>query len=180
MEDKITEYFRKNWVVVAGLAVALLFLVFFKQMFFIGIFLALTVVASIFASKTKIKLLGVELVTFSTVTIGYAYGPLWGAIAGIGLEGINAFVVSRWIRAYNMWVLPSFALAGIVAGLNFGVPFATLGIVIAVGLHVIYALISLVVTGHLHPKYILYAVPNIIFNIFLFTGFGAKALGFLS
>ncbi|MDD5182500.1 MAG: hypothetical protein PHC66_05045 [Candidatus Nanoarchaeia archaeon] len=180
MKDEITECAKKNWKLVAGAVIAFFFLVFFREMFFIALLLGLSVVVSLLASKTKTKLIGVELVTFSTVLVGYTHGPVWGCIAGVTLESINALIISRWMRTYNVWVIPSFGLAGIAAGLNFGLPFATIGIIIAIGLHVIYSVLSILLHGHLHPKYIFYAIFNIVINILLFTGFGAIALGFLS
>jgi len=180
MKDEITEWAQKNWKIILGVAIAFFFLAFFRNLFFLGAILGLTVITSVIASRTKTKLFGVELVTFSTVLVGYVYGPFWGCIAGIGLEGVNAFIVARWMRVYNFWVIPSFGVAGIAAGFGFGLGFSTLGIAIAVGLHVIYSFASLVLTGRLHPKYLMYAVPNIAVNVFMFTGFGARALGFLS
>lgn len=179
MEDQITEWAQKNWKVIIGAGLAFFFFAFFREIFFLGAVLGLTVIISTIASRTKTKLFGIELVTFSTVLIGYTYGAVWGCIAGIALEGINSMIVSRWVRTYNMWVIPSFGAAGIIAGLGSGLGFTAIGVGIAIGLHVFYAGFSLVTHGRLHPKYIIYAIPNIIFNIFLFAWSGNFFLSLL-
>lgn len=178
-KKQIIKYLKKNYKQLILFLLSLFLLLFFRNVFFAVVLIALTIIVSFVSNSTKLKLFGVELVTFSTIVLGYAYGPMWGLLSGLGLATINNFMVRRGVRSYNFWVIPAFGVSGFAAGILNFVPIAVLGISITIGLHMIHTGLSLLFHSRLHQKYLMYVIPNIVLNAILFFRFATGVLGLL-
>lgn len=151
---------------------------FLTDYFALGILLVAPVVMAWLVKYAEIRWSGVELATFSTVMLGMAFGPRLGAILGLFVV-TTQMIVGQWIGPYILWVIPSYAVAGAVAGLLSTTNPVTLGIGITIGIHAIFLVFTAFMTPGGLPKYTPYAIGNIIFNIILFQAVGAPVAGIL-
>jgi len=117
--------------------------------------------------KLQVKRIGVELTTLSTVLIAVTYGPLIGAIAGFGLI-ILQITAGQYTGGYIIWVIPSYPVAGIIAGISSSMEIFTLGAGLIIGMQMVFAILTSVSAAGRLDKYLPYAVTNIIFNLAVF------------
>lgn len=133
----------------------------------ISILAALCVIVPIFLNYMGIKMLGIELVTLTTVLTALQLGPEAGAVAGLVLMTAH-MVAGQFSGAYILWVIPSYAVAGFIAG-TINLDITTLGIGIAVILNSIFtSLTYLVSPSEALSGQIPHAVGNTIFNAVIF------------
>src|SRR3989344_5471747 len=96
-----------NWKSVALLAVAAALVAAYAKLFVVVLLIAAVVGVSLFVQHFHLRLFGIELVTFATVLIGVAYGPLAGAIMGLVLVLVQ-LVMSGYFGIYYLWVIPEY------------------------------------------------------------------------
>lgn len=133
----------------------------------ISILVTISIVLPIFLNYAGIKMLGIELVTLTTVLTALQLGPEAGAIMGFILM-TEHMVAGQFSGAYILWVIPSYAVAGFVAG-TVGLGITTIGIGIAVVLNTFFtALTSFISPPGALSGQIPHAVGNIVFNSVLF------------
>lgn len=133
----------------------------------ISVLAVLSIITPIFLKYLGIKRLGIELVTLTTVLTALQLGPEAGAIAGLVLMTAH-MVAGQFSGAYILWVIPSYAIAGFVAGIA-GLDITTLGIGIAVVLNTLFtAITSFVSPPEALSAQIPHAVGNTVFNTVIF------------
>lgn len=156
--------FYRPFTALVGLSAAALFL---TDYFVIGILLIATALTSWGVRQAGIKRVGIELATFSTVIIGFTYGAATGA--GIGLLLIMLQIVAgQYTQGYIIWVIPSYAVAGFLAGTFSSVGIFTLGASLLIGMQIIFATFSAILPMGNISKYLPYGITNIVFNLFMF------------
>ncbi|MFB6291856.1 MAG: hypothetical protein ABEI58_00515 [Candidatus Nanohaloarchaea archaeon] len=121
---------------------------------------------------------GIELTTFTVVMAGMVFGPVQGAIAGIVLVLLQ-FAVGQQMGIYVLWVVPSYGIAGAVAGIAGASTPVTTGIGITVGLHLAFTMFTSIFTPGALSRYLPYAVGNTLVNIFLFQAAAGPVLALL-
>lgn len=156
-------YFRKLLLLLP--LVAGVFLI--TDLMVISILAVLTVILPIFLNYAGIKMLGIELVTLTTVLTALQMGAEAGAIAGLVLMTAH-MVAGQFSGAYILWVIPSYAVAGFIAG-SVGVDITILGIGIAVVLNALFTALTSAISppGALSGQ-IPHAIGNTVFNALLF------------
>ncbi len=110
-----------------------------------------------------------ELITFGTVLVGAAYGPVAGGIFG-ALVTLIAEIFNAGIDAFIIAYVPSRALIGVLAHFLAGMDIVMLGIlmsffynILAQPLYIVFGDLEMKVKG------ISFIVPNLIINVFIFT-----------
>ena len=163
--SSVTEnsYFRKLLLLVP--MVAALFLV--TDLILISILAVSSIILPIFLNYAGIKMLGIELVTLTTVLTALQLGPGAGAIAGFALMTAH-MVAGQFSGAYILWVIPSYGIAGFVAG-SVGVDITILGIGIAVVLNSVFTGLTYIISPKGLSHFIPHAVGNVIINSALFV-----------
>jgi|GEM_PF-677170 hypothetical protein len=146
--------------------IAAIFLI--TDLMVISILVVLSLITPIFVKYAGIKMLGIELVTLTTILTAVELGPELGAIVGLVLMTAH-MIAGQFSGAYILWVIPGYAVAGFLAG-TVNLDITTLGIGIAVVLNTVFTGI----TAYLSPPGALsgqipHAVGNIIFNSMLFV-----------
>lgn len=133
----------------------------------ISVLAALSIILPIFLNYAGIKMLGIELVTLTTVLTALELGPEAGAAAGFLLMTAH-MVAGQFSGAYILWVIPSYAIAGFVAG-TISMDITTLGIGIAVVLNTLFTALTSAISppGALSGQ-IPHAIGNIVFNSVIF------------
>ena len=147
----------------ALMAVPALFLTSYFAAF---ILMVLTVALSLTVNRYNLNRFGLELATFSTVTMATVFGPRIGAVLGLVYICLQMFSGST-PGVYMIWVVPSYAAAGyITAGLNMDI--VTLGLYTSVILQSIFTFMTFLTSRSRLPKFIQYVVFNLTINFFLF------------
>ena len=157
---------------VLGFSILIMVLIlqkFFLLALLIGISLAISYSIGTFQMA---KSVGVELVTFTSVLAGFAFGPTAGAIVGFILIVTHLIVGHFAAGIYILWTIPFYVATGILGSMMTGIDFATLGIYITIGINAT----SIILTAITFPQnlgyYIPFSITNIIFNLVIFTQFG--------
>lgn len=163
---------------VAVLALAALALVVMGDYAVIAVLTVATLVLSYVVGSLGLRSTGVELLTFTTVLAGVAFGPVGGAAAGF-LLALGQLVVGRFIGVFILWVVPGYAVAGALAGL-LSEPVSIVGTGIVIGLHAVFSGFTLYFTPGNFSRYLPYAAGNIAFNLVLFQFAAPAAVGLMA
>jgi hypothetical protein len=133
----------------------------------ISLLAALSIILPIFLNYAGIKMLGIELVTLTTVLTAIQMGPEAGAIAGFVLMTAH-MVAGQFSGPYILWVIPSYAIAGFIAG-TVNLEITVLGIGIAVVLNTVFTVLTYLVSPpEALSGQIPHAVGNTAFNAAIF------------
>ena len=164
--NKITENkLFKKFLLVLPLVAAVFFI---TDVMVLSILVVLSLITPIFVKYAGIKMLGIELVTLTTILTAVELGPELGAIVGLVLMTAH-MIAGQFSGAYILWVIPGYAVAGFIAG-TVSLDITTLGIGIAVVLNTVFTGITASISppGALSGQ-IPHALGNIIFNSVLFV-----------
>jgi hypothetical protein len=124
--------------------------------------------------------IGFEVVTLSTVLIGMTYGPLAGIIMGLTGRLMEAFSSSKYFSL--IITLPLYALVGLIAGLfsSAGGNIVIIGIILSIAYALISGFLSFAALGGRASKAVIFAVTEIIVNVFLFANIAPAVLGIMA
>jgi len=137
----------------------------------------LTVALSLAVNRFGLNRFGLELATFSTVTMAQVFGPETGAILGLVYICLQMFSGST-PGVYLMWVVPSYVAAGYFAGTS-TLDVTTLGLYTAITLQSIFTFMTFLTSRSRLPKFIQYATFNITINMLLFQTIAGPLMSFL-
>lgn len=169
---------RIEWKNVALLAVAVIILATYFKLFVVAVLIAAVVLVSLFVQKFQLRLFGLELVTFSTVVIGVAYGPAVGAVLGMVIVLIQ-LVLSGYFGIYYLWVIPEYALAGYLASQWASQDILSVGLNITLILQAINITLTYFFDRYSFFQHIVYSATNIAFNFLMFLLLGPMVVGIL-
>lgn len=154
----------RSLLVVAAAAVAALY---FTSYIVTAALVVGVAVVSWSMNKFNMKKVGIELATLSTVLIGVAYGPVIGAAMGLALI-ILQVSAGQYTGSYIIWVIPSYAVAGFVAGVLGSTDIFLLGFGLTVGMQAVFATLTSVTASGSLSHYLPYAATNVVFNLVVF------------
>jgi len=170
MLNKILELARmslKTKAILVGVTCLILLILFLTQkpMFFLLLVTAVSIVISVIIGFfSPLKVIGVELVTFSTIIAGSFFGSAFAAVFGVCLLVIH-LIVSRYTGGpYLVWTIPSYIVLGILSGFLTDV---RLLIAMVVGIIVLDNIFTLVFYKENYMKTLIFSVGNIAFNVIL-------------
>jgi len=154
-------------IIFAIIASALLFLVS-KSFFFIALFLLINLVFGLIAGSIGFSSIGVEVVTFSTIMTGAAFGPGAGIFMGIAGRLIEAFSSKR-IHSLVI-TLPLYAAVGFVAGIlgGAGTNIVLLGIIISIVYVIIAGFSAALILGARPGKAVMFSLASGVLNVLFF------------
>ncbi|MFB6147428.1 MAG: hypothetical protein ABEJ66_00950 [Candidatus Nanohaloarchaea archaeon] len=155
----------RSFILAAVISVALLY--FTSYVVTAALVVSVAVVAWAM-NKVNMKRFGVELTTLSTVLIAVTYGPAVGAGMGLALVMLQV-TAGQYTGSYIIWVIPSYAVAGLAAGVLSGLDIFTLGFGLTVVMQAVFATLTSVTSSGKLQAYLPYAVTNIAFNLLMFS-----------
>lgn len=167
LRSRAPDSIRKYILVLGVLSVPAFF---FTRYFVAFALMVATLMLSLIVNSYDANSLGLELATFSTVTMGLVFPAEIGALLGFIYISLQIFSGSN-PGIYMLWVVPSMTVAGYVIG-NFsylGPVWA--GIYASVILQSFFVFMTFLTSRGRLPKFIQYVVFNLTFNFFLFKTF---------
>ena len=167
-----------NWKSVALLAVAAALVAAYAKLFVVVLLIAAVVGVSLFVQHFHLRLFGIELVTFATVLIGVAYGPLAGAIMGLVLVLVQ-LVMSGYFGIYYLWVIPEYIIAGYMVSRWAGPDIAGLGLGVVLAMQAANLALTYIFDRYSFFNHIVYTATNIAFNAAAFFLLGPAVLAAL-
>ena len=157
--------------ILAGLAIILMFRHYIRDIVIILV-LGLVAVLSTMYKRYMRAPPAVELITFSTVMIGIAYGPLHGAIFG-AVTTLVAEILNSCLDAFIVGYIPARAVVGFVSAF-----FPTAGIVpLGLAMSILYNAIAQPLyafqsDAELRMKLLAFVLINVPFNFLVFSFLG--------
>jgi hypothetical protein len=149
-------------------AVFLLLLAVLKGILVLGILMALSFSMSYIVNKFKLRQIGIELVTFTSIIAGMRFGPLAGLIVALTLITYH-LVAGGFLAAYILWVIPSQCIAGAIAGFFPDSNISQIGLYLTLGINANNVFFTGITSPTYLPKYMIFVITNILFNVFLFS-----------
>ncbi|MBI2578936.1 MAG: hypothetical protein HYW26_04460 [Candidatus Aenigmarchaeota archaeon] len=176
---KFRELLRRiEWKNLALLAVAVALLAAYFKLFIITALIASVIAASLLVQKFQLRLFGFETVTFSTVIMGVAYGPVIGGIFGMAMVLVS-LVISGYFGIYYLWIIPEYAVAAYLASQWYGGDILSVGLNITIILQVANIVLTYFFDRYSFFQHIVYSATNIVFNFAAFALFGPVLVGIL-
>lgn len=119
---------------------------------------------------------GFELILFSTVVSGYAYGPLIGSVVGVTSFALATYFSNK----FTVYIFPSFIiyfLAGFLA--SFFNNITIFGLVFEVIYVTALSYISIKILKNQLDRTIIFAVTSLIWNFWIFTSIAPKVVNLI-
>lgn len=170
--DQLKKLDKRGWALL--LAFIGLSALAVKRYIVTSILVAATAVTVWAVHKMGLRSTGIELTTFTTVILGYTFGPWVGFFAGLALIFFQV-IVGKYSGIYLLWVVPSYGFAGALAGLLAGQQIFFVGMGITVALHAVFLFFTRLFNPGNMYRYLVYASTNLLFNLVIFM-FLAEAL----
>jgi hypothetical protein len=153
---------------------ALLFAIF-KGVFILVILIGLSLSMSYLVNYIKLRNLGIELVTLIAVLVGIKYGSMPAFLITFVLI-LYHLAAGGFFGTYWFWVIPSYCLAGVIAGFFQAEDISRLGFFLTLGINMITSVFTAIATPGFLPRHLPFAVSNVIFNVILFNLLGKTLL----
>lgn len=164
--------------VVAGFFLAFALKQYLKEAIVLALLASIAVFSTIYKRFMRVPP-AVELVTFATVMVGVAYGPVTGALFG-AIITVVAEIMNSGIDAFIIGYVPGRAVVGFVSAYFPAANMVTLGLLMSVLYNAIsqplYAFQS---DAELRFKLLAFVVVNISFNLIIFSLLGNFVRGII-
>jgi len=159
-------------MVLAVMAVPALFL---RQYFIAFVLMILVTLVSLLTNRFELGRFGIELATFSSITMATVFPPRIAAFLGFTYIVLQIFTGST-PGLYLVWVIPTYTVASyVIAGMQVS-NIAQIGIYVTLISQSIFATMTFLTSRSRLPKYLQYATFNLAFNILLFQSFAQPLL----
>ena len=165
---------KKNIKYLGAIPIVTLPLIAIKEYLLILFLIAATLCVSYLCSKSPIRKLGLELVTFTTVLAGILHGFVAGALVGALLILAHNMINHRF-ATYLIFVVPFFGVMGGLASLFASSNILILGTGLTIFSHLAFVSWR-TLTARFPVRYLPYSALNIFFNFFLFKNIAPKIL----
>ncbi len=175
--ERVRDYVSLRSILLASVVLASAY--FFTQKALMVLMAVTVLVFSHFTSKYNINRFGLELSSFFTITTGYALGPETGAVFGLILITLQAFSGGA-PGFYILWVIPSYGLAGYLAGTYSSMPLSQIGPMLVAGFQTFFLTMTVIFSRGYTVKYFQYAVFNFAINTTLFSRAGGLVISVLT
>lgn len=163
-----------------GLLLALALPAVFLRQYFIAFVLMLLVTAlSVITNRFELGRFGLELATFSSVTMAMIFPPRIAASLAFIYIVLQMFSGST-PGVYLIWVVPTYTIAAyIIATLNLA-NVVTVGIYTTIISQTFFATMTFIMSRSRLPKYLRYAAFNLVFNFLMFQSFARPLLSLMN
>lgn len=160
----------------------ILFLFLFKKTVvsaLLVIFLILLGILSTFTTRMLNYNIGVELITFVTVVLAYAYGSVTALIAAIIMIFGSSVIQGRLICPVTIGRYGTYVVICLLAALFSGLEITTTGKILTIVYNLLLWAVYAMVKGFSLVKGSVPVVVNIVLNFFLFSTFAVPLLNAL-
>jgi len=165
----LTRYF------VLGFSLLVMILIL-QKFFLLVVLIVMSLAISYFIGTFQMsKSIGIELVMFTTVLAGFAFGSTTGAVIGLILIITHLIIGHFAAGLYVLWTVPIYIALGVLAGTLTGFDFVTLGIYMTIATNALSIILTAITFPQNLGNYIPFSITNIIFNLILFSQFGPVA-----
>jgi len=163
---------KLNYKIILITVISLVLLILFltqKEIFFLLTATTVSIIISLVIRFFEpIKIIGIELVTFSTILVGSFFGSPVGAVFGISLLIIHLIVANYHGGPYIAWILPEYVLIGAVSGFLTDV---NMLVVMVVGINIVNTILTLIFYRENFGKHFIFSLGNAVFNAVLLLKF---------
>lgn len=163
---------KLNHKIILISAVSIILLILFlteKKIFFFLTTTAISIALSLIIGYLgPMKLVGIELVTFSTILVGNIFGSVTGAIFGVSLFIIHLIAARYRGGPYLIWVLPTYALIGVLSGTIFDVKIL---VAMVIGVNILDNVLTFFIYRENFMKTFIFSIGNVVFNYILISKF---------
>ncbi len=162
----------------AGLLLLIILRAYIKTFVVIAVLGVISVFSTIYKRFMRVPP-AVELVTFSTVLVGIAYGPVHGAVFG-AVVTLIAEIVNSGIDAFIIGYVPARAIIGFVSSFFPQANIVVLGTLMSVLYNALaQPLYAFQGDVEVRMKLLAYLAINVPFNFVIFSLFGGFAKGII-
>lgn len=162
-----------------GLVLILLFRDYVRDAIVLAVLGLIAVLSTIYKRFMRVPP-AVEMVTFSTVMVGLAYGPVAGAVFG-AVATLAAEVFNSGIDAFIIGYIPARAIVGAVSAFFPGANIVMLGLWMSILYNLVaqplYAIQS---DAELRMKLLMFVIVNISSNFIIFSMLGPFVKGLVA
>jgi len=162
-------------ILIVAVPIVLIGLLFGKETIVFIFILSAIILDFVVFLFPAMKYFGIELTTFTTVLIGFVYGPAAGAVAGLILLVLHLLIARYTPGFYMVWLIPEYMLAGFFSGLLKEIGFATLGVYSTIAINAINIFLSIILDKYSASEIFVYSLTNVLFNVFIFSQLGSIA-----
>jgi len=148
---------------------------YLREYFVAFTLMILTVILSLGVSRFEAGRFGIELATFSAVTMATVFPPRIAAALGFIYIVLQIFSGST-PGIYLMWVIPTYTVAAYIISTIQVADIVQIGITVTITCQLFFAFMTFLTTRSRLPKYIQYATFNLAFNFFMFQSFAGPLL----
>ena len=153
--------------------------VFFRQYFTAFALMLLVTAVSVITNRFELGRFGIELATFSSITMATVFPPKIAAALGFTYIILQIFSGST-PGIYLTWVIPTYTLvAYTIATMNI-TDIVQIGIYATALSQTFFATMTFLMSRSRLPKYIQYAAFNLAFNFLLFQSFAEPLLALVN
>jgi len=167
------KYARKNRgkaaVALAAFVALIAFLTGMLGQFVLVVVVFAELALAFFLGEWQLRKIGIELVTFVTVLVGFVYGPSAGLVMGGVLVALH-FVLARNLGAHLAYCIPAMALIGFLAGYGgaWSLGVAVLGVLLSALYNIVTGAIGTAMFGDFFQE-LVWSGSNFALNYALFT-----------
>lgn len=158
------------------LAVPALFL---RRYFIAFVLMVLVTALSIIVNRFELGRFGLELSTFSAVTMATVFPPKIAAALGFTYIVLQIFSGST-PGIYLTWVIPTYTIAAYIIATMGVTNVAQIGIYTTVISQMFFATMTFLTSRSRLPKYIQYAAFNLVFNFLMFQSFAEPLVSLIN
>ena len=171
MPNKFLNIKNKNRIILIAVAFLVLLILFLtvKKVFFLLTFAGASIIVSLIIRFVQpMKIVGIELVTFSTILIGSLFGSFVGAIFGVCLLVIHLIAGNYSGGPYLLWIFPEYIAIGILCGFLTDVKIL---VVMIVGINLLNIILTMNLYRENSGNHLIFSIGNMVFNSILILNF---------
>jgi len=151
---------------------------FLRRYFIAFSLMVLVTILSMAVNRFDIGRFGLELATFSSITMATVFPPRIAAVLGFTYIVLQIFTGST-PGIYMIWVIPTYTIVSYVVASIQVSNITQIGIYATILSQLFFAFMTFLTSRSRLPKYIQYATFNLVFNILLFQSFAEPLLNII-
>lgn len=151
---------------------------YLREYFIAFTLMILTVILSLAVNRFEAGRFGIELATFSAVTMATVFPPRIAAVLGFIYILLQIFSGST-PGIYLMWVIPTYTVAAYIISTIQVMDVVQMGLTVTIVSQMFFAFMTFLTTRGRLPKYLQYATFNLAFNFLMFQTFAEPLLGLI-
>lgn len=152
---------------------------YLREYFVAFMLMILTVILSLAVNRFEAGRFGIELATFSAVTMATLFPPRIAAVLGFIYIVLQIFSGST-PGIYLVWVIPTYTFAAYIISTIPVTDIVQIGLTVTIASQMFFAFMTFLTTRGRLPKYLQYATFNLAFNFLMFQTFAEPLLDLIN